>query len=244
MRCCYFTHRGKVRRNNEDALLVGSLLVCVEEMEKVECLETEDRLFCVADGMGGHEKGEVASRITLQTLLELKPSSREELLKAIHIAKDRLEEYVKVEPSAYGMGCALAGVLLLDDKALVFNVGDCRVYKVFKDRLFRLSRDHSVVEELVLEGVISREEAKSHPQRHVITSAITGDHYSTELRIYEKEIKLYEGDRFLICSDGLWEEYEEPFDDPQKLVEFLFKEGMLLDNISFILLEVGNAQVG
>jgi len=247
LRVFCFTHRGKHRSNNEDALLVGSKLYAGEDMQRVLYLEEEGSLFCVADGLGGHAGGEVASRLFLEKLLELKPSNKEELVQALRSARATLQETARQKPELYGMGCTTAGIILRLEsaKAIVFNVGDCRVYRVFPDGVLRLSRDHSLVEELVLEGIISREEAKSHPQRHVVTSAIMSD--SSDFSVYAQEVELLKVDRFVVCSDGLWEEREDfynLFEDPQGFVQELFEKYTLKDNITFIALEVEDDTLG
>lgn len=243
MRYCYFTNKGKLRNNNEDGLLLNDKIICETDMTQVICDNSQEKelIFCVADGIGGHEKGEVATRIVLETLSELKPIDKDSLISAINTSRDRLESYIKENQSAFGLGCVLAGIILIDKSALIFNIGDCRVYKIFEDKLIKLSRDHSIVENLVLEGLITREQAKNNPQRNIITSAIIGDGYKTDVNIYTKEIDVYEGDKFLICSDGLWEEYEGSFQDPQMVIDMLFREKTLPDNLSFILCEVQDA---
>jgi serine/threonine protein phosphatase PrpC len=128
MKVWYFTHKGKVRQNNEDALLVGKEVIRREVMEKPTFREMEGKLFVVADGLGGHAKGEVASYEVLRVLSELEPFDEKSLHDALWKAKETLLDYVKREPSAFGLGTALAGVILGDKDIIVFNVGDCRVY--------------------------------------------------------------------------------------------------------------------
>lgn len=240
MRICYFTHRGKVRENNEDGLLIGKEVFTNTSFDKIQCIENfRNKLLCVADGIGGYEGGEIATKIVLDTLSKLQPESRDELISSLKEAAKNLSNIVNKKPDLAGMGCTLAGLMVSDNKIIIFNVGDCRVYRVFWDKAIRLSRDHSVVENLVLQGVISREEAIIHPQRNVVTSAIMA---SSNFEVYIREVELFENDRFLICSDGLWEEREDfskLFENPEDFLNQLFINNRLKDNFSFITVEVG-----
>lgn len=238
MKVCFFSHRGKIRKNNEDALLIGDKIYAGTNFEEVVCRESNSFIFSVADGMGGYEGGELASRIVLETFKEIKPADSESLNFCLKEAKKRLEDYVAQKPELVNMGSTLAGIILRENRLLVFNIGDCRVYRVLPKRSIRLSRDHSLVERLILEGVITKEEAKNHPQRHVITSALM---IRENFEVYTTEVELLENDRFLICSDGLWEEREdfsELFEDPKKFVKELFDKYSLKDNFSFIAMEL------
>ncbi len=246
MKVIYYTSKGKVRDNNEDAILIQDKLISEADFE--EPIEEECEgcfLFAVADGMGGHQKGEIASREALETLRRLKPRDNEELDMAIEKSRDRLEELVKQDSSCYGMGTAIAGLILKEEGyAVVFNVGDCRVYRIRENKIERLTIDHSLVEMLVARGDISREEAKQHPKRNVLTSAIIGDNYKSPLEVYKREVIILENTKFLICSDGLWEELEEEellrLANSETKSEFfdILKDKPLKDNLSFILLEV------
>jgi protein phosphatase len=242
MRVWYFTHKGKVRQNNEDALLVGKEVIRREVMEEPAFKEMEGKLFVVADGLGGHAKGEVASYEVLRALAELEPFDEKSLNDALWKAKESLLDYVKKEPSAFGLGTALAGVILGDKDIIVFNVGDCRVY-LKKDRDFvKVSRDHTLVEDLIIAGKINEEDARFHPQRHVLTSAILGDYSDFELytkRIPKKETAL------LICSDGFWEEFSKEemrffasLEEPVDAIFQALKEKPQRDNVSFIYLKL------
>jgi len=246
----YYTNRGKVRSNNEDAILVNDLLICEKDLEKCEVveLETGRSLLIVVDGMGGHERGEVASKIVLETFKEQKENifNVEDVKAAVKLARDRLEEYVRVNPSAHGLGCALAGMMILEnEEAIVFNVGDCRVYRFVNDNLRRLTKDHSLVELLLSEGMITPREAREHPQRNVLTSAVVGDGYASSMEIYVNKVDIGLGGKFLICSDGLWnelvdEEIVEAMRENDSCATLLKRlvEKTLKDNVSFILLEL------
>ena len=245
----YYTNTGKVRKNNEDALLVQNEIVSEANFDSCKSLEIEAEkiLLVVADGMGGHEKGEVAARIVLETIKEQLQTMNdgEDIKRAIHLAKEKLEEYIKEHPEAYGLGCALAGVLVSNsEEAFIFNVGDCRVYRFINNNLRRLSKDHSLVESLLSDGLITPEEVRTHPQRNVLTSAVMGDSYNHSLDIYVNSVDISLGGKFLICSDGLWDELEDEEINHllseesccEKLVEKL-TEKPLRDNVSFIVFE-------
>ena len=246
MNVAYFTNKGKVRINNEDSLLVIDSVISEENFNTCEYKEVKSRnfLLAVADGMGGHAKGEVASKLVLETLSRSGPlSSSEEVIRALESARHRLEEYVKTHPEAFGMGCAVAGVAVSGDKCIAFNVGDCRVYRFINGKLVRLTRDHSAVEELVLDGIITPEEARVHPQRNILTSAVIGDGYTTEMKVFTTHVDMSAGGRFLICSDGLWDELEDveleacmSADEPCMEILKAIKTKHLKDNVSFIVL--------
>ncbi len=238
MRVWLFTHKGKVRAKNEDALLVGREVIQTEVMEKSMVLETKERLFAVADGLGGHAKGNVASYEVLKVLAQEQPRDEKGLYDALWKAKFCLLDYVKEHPSAFGLGTAVGGVIFLESEILIFNVGDCRVYVEDGERFTKLSRDHTLVEDLVISGKMDEETARVHPKRHVLTSAILGD--ASEFSIYTKRIPNL-GQSILVCSDGFWEGFSkeemELFAMSEEPVE-LFLQSLeskdQKDNISFI----------
>lgn len=246
MKALYFTNKGKVRKNNEDALLILSEVFSEENFSdcKQKDITQDSFIVAVADGMGGHEKGEVASKIVLETLKQLSPlKTEEDIRNVLNTARQKLEDYAKEHSDAFGLGCAVAGMIVNAGNSIAFNVGDCRVYRYINNKLIKLTRDHSVVEELVLDGIISRQEARVHPKRNVLTSAIIGDGNSTELNIFTTEVNMDLGGIFLICSDGLWDELED--EEIQKCIssnnpceEFLnvINTKPLRDNVSFIIL--------
>jgi len=247
MEIAYFTNVGNVRKNNEDALLIQDKIVWNISLNKVyfEYIDSDYILLAVADGMGGHKKGELAARITLETLRKLKPKTLDEIKQSIEEARKKLEMYVKEFPSAMGLGTALAGLVKNGYRGIVFNVGDCRVYKKIGKFLRRLTKDHTLVEELIDRGLLTEEEAKFFPNKNVLTSAVIGDNYQTKMDIYLKEISIKKNDIYLICSDGLWEVFEKEelerlfnSEDLREISENILKElkgKVLRDNVSFIL---------
>lgn len=184
------THRGKVRRLNEDAFI----------------LRPDIGLWGVADGMGGHRAGDVASRMIVEALAELpQTQSFAERLDGIDDAMELVNRALIEDEAGNGRG-GLSGstvaVLTIDDSGLgaLLWAGDSRIYRYRHEHLEQLSTDHSQVEEYVREGLISRQEAATHPEANVITRAL-GSHPDEVL-----EADLYHietGDRFLLCSDGL-----------------------------------------
>lgn len=185
-----FTLVGLVRQANEDSSLVA------------------DGLVAVADGMGGHLAGEVASADTVTTLRAV-VGLREpgELVGAVHLANRRIHDRAAENPELHGMGttvCVLGTVV--DDgeeKLMALNVGDSRIYHYGSGVLTQLTEDHSLVEALVRDGRLTPEEAEVHPQRNVLTRAL-GVEAVVEVDAWV--LTPADGDRFLLCSDGLFNE--------------------------------------
>lgn len=250
MEIAFFTNIGHFRKNNEDAILIQDKLFSEVSFTEVQFLEIEDEylIVAVADGMGGHEKGEIAAKITLEVLRREKPKTEEKLKESLEKAREFLEYYKEKNPEAYGLGTAVAGLIKYSDYGIIFNVGDCRVYKKVGKFLRKLSKDHTLVEEFIEKGYLDEFEAKIFPNKNILTSAVVGDGYQTELRIFVKKIKVKKGDIFIVCSDGFWEvfgdeELEEIFngDDIKKVSDKIFKslqKKVLKDNITFVILKV------
>ncbi|MGH3263862.1 MAG: PP2C family protein-serine/threonine phosphatase [Trebonia sp.] len=163
-------------------------------------------LFAVADGMGGHGSGDLASRIAIEEMsacVALRPLFVEAVLTALEYANRHIID----RDEANRMGTTVTGLAALEtaggDHLMVFNVGDSRVYRLSDDRLEQLTVDHSEVQELVLAGLITREQARTHPRRNVVTRALGSD---TVLLPDHWLLPAIGGDRYLICSDGLFSE--------------------------------------
>lgn len=179
------TSVGRVRQVNEDSYLAVP------------------PLFVVADGMGGHGAGNVASRIAIEEMsacAALRPLFAEAVLTALEHANRHIIE----RDEANRMGTTAAGLAALEaaggDHLMVFNIGDSRVYRLAGGRFEQVTVDHSEVQEMVLAGVITREEARTHPRRNVITRALGSD---AGLLPDHWLLPATTGERFLICSDGL-----------------------------------------
>ncbi|WP_298751890.1 PP2C family serine/threonine-protein phosphatase [uncultured Serinicoccus sp.] len=163
-------------------------------------------LLVLCDGMGGHAAGDVASSLVVGELVHLDGESHgaddalDILEHALEEANNRLADVMEVYPDSDGMGTTCIAMLRVDSKLAVANIGDSRAYLLRGGRLTQITTDHSFVQKLLDEGRISQEEAQHHPQRSLVTRVFTGrpeDHPDLSLR------ELREGDRVLLCSDGL-----------------------------------------
>ena len=178
------TDIGYVRDHNEDSLIIIP------------------PLFAVADGMGGHEAGEIASEITVNTLAELAPShlDAEGLTAAVEAANYNVMKAPRQGIGRDGMGTTLTAAMLEGERLLIAQVGDSRAYLLHKVHLQQITRDHSLMADLIEAGQITPEEARVHPNRSVITRAIGSD---IHMRPDIYELNVDAGDRILLCSDGL-----------------------------------------
>ena len=188
--CGAATDVGAVREHNEDAFHAGR------------------RGWAVADGMGGHAAGEVASGLAIAAMAALDaaehPLTEESLVAAVRLANAAILRHGRRRRSARGLGTTLTGVALVDAEGgpalCVFNVGDSRVYGLTGGRLVQVTVDHSEVEELVARGVLTPEEARVHPLRNLVTRCL-GMPDDPEVDTWL--VRPVEGDRLLIASDGL-----------------------------------------
>ena len=181
------TDVGKVRANNQDALIVSEKL----------------RLYGVADGMGGHKGGEVAStsaRDDLLRELEGKTPSVAALSGAIEEVNRQIYHQQEHDDALTGMGTTLSVLWMSDNFVYIGHVGDSRVYLLRDGEFKQMTLDHFLVEQLVREGVLTEEEAQNHPMRNIITRAIGTDE-SVEVDVVVEERR--KGDLWLACSDGL-----------------------------------------
>jgi protein phosphatase len=179
------TDTGRKRRRNEDAYVIAP------------------PLFAVADGMGGAQAGEVASKLAAAVLEDTDSgalSGRERVKALFQEANKRVYDRSTVDPSASGMGTTMTVALIEGNEVTIGHVGDSRAYLVRDGRLDQLTDDHSLVNELIKSGKLSPEEAETHPQRSVITRALGTD---PDVDVDAVTIEAKEGDVFLLCSDGL-----------------------------------------
>jgi serine/threonine protein phosphatase PrpC len=191
------THVGQVRTGNEDSYIAI------------------DGLYFVADGMGGHRAGEVASDIAVRTLAEIYLSQSSPLTSpglvsdAISTANTAIYMEAMHDPDKNGMGTTLTGLVVinpLENKIVVANVGDSRTYLWRHNELHQVTKDHSHVQTLVDRGVISRAEARVHFQRNIVLRAMGIDSWV----LADVEGKIVEdGDRYILCSDGLVDEADD-----------------------------------
>ena len=177
---------GLVRSNNEDSVYAGA------------------RLLALADGMGGHAAGEVASQLVIAALAHLDDDEPggdllSKLDSAIHSGNSAIAAQVEMEPDLEGMGTTLTAILFAGNRIGMAHVGDSRGYMLRDGELTQITKDDTFVQTLVDDGRITREEAHSHPQRSLIMRALTG--HEVEPTLTMREVRL--GDRYLLCSDGL-----------------------------------------
>ena len=196
------SHIGKVRKNNED--------YCKGEIIKSEFGSIG--IFALADGMGGHNKGEVASKLAVENIISF---LKENLLQDTSIKIDYVDDIIKQaynnvngiihkksiqDEKCQGMGTTLTIAIIYEDNLYAANVGDSRCYLFSNNTLKRITTDHSVVEELIKAKIITEKEAKTHPRRNHITRAMGTD----EMVIVDIfKHKLDVGDKILLASDGL-----------------------------------------
>ncbi len=178
--------RGLVRSNNEDSVYAGA------------------RLLALADGMGGHAAGEVASQLVIAALAHLdydEPGGDllGKLEDAVHEGNTAIAEQVDLNPDLDGMGTTLTAILFAGDRLGLVHIGDSRGYLLRDGELAQITKDDTFVQTLVDEGRITAEEAHSHPQRSLIMRALTGHEVEPTLTVRETRV----GDRYLLCSDGL-----------------------------------------
>jgi len=232
LRAAAATDVGNIRDNNQDDLLI-----------------VDDALFVVADGMGGHVAGEVASREAVDAMREAygAPGSTDDVRQAVRLANGAVWKRGTDDPSYRGMGTTVTAVAVVDgDRLAVANVGDSRTYLLRGDELLQLTQDHSFVQEAVRSGQLTRTQAESHPRRSQLTRALgVGDDVDVDVDVLEPRT----GDRLLLCSDGLWDEVgdelitmvlsnqAEPEEAASKLVLWA-KEAGGRDNITVIVLDV------
>jgi protein phosphatase len=240
------TNTGLLRDHNEDAYLVP-------EEADADVLSRKGHLYVLADGMGGHERGEVASAITIETvnsayyatIKKLDDKNPEDaiigaLTQAIQKANSDVMDVTE------GGGTTVVAAVLHGDTLVAMNVGDSRAYLLRDKKLKLLSRDHSLVSRLVELGKITEEEALTHPRRNVLYQALG---QGTEVEIHIASDKLQINDVVILCSDGLWGEVAEPAlkevitntDSPLEAAETLINLANASggpDNITAIIIQV------
>ncbi len=227
------TDVGRVRAKNQDAW------------------QTTDRLFAVADGMGGHQGGEVAAQLAVDVLIsEAAELTAESLVTAAHRANAAIFAEAEERSDLRGMGTTLCAVALVDDSGddelAVINVGDSRCYLLSGEELTQVTRDHSLVEDMRASGQITAAEAAVHPHRNIVTRALG---ISPTVEIDEFIVLPKTGDRLVLCSDGLFNEVKaeviaatlgeisDPTEAANELVR-LANEGGGHDNITCVVVDV------
>ncbi len=223
------TDKGLVREQNEDSM------------------GYRHNLFVVADGMGGHEAGEVASAIAVETILatDLAIDIPEALRAAVLTANEAILQETERQPSLQGMGTTVVVLAWAENETFFTHVGDSRIYQLTDGTLKQLTEDHSLVVELVKNGGLTADEAKNHPQRNILTRAL-GTKGLNNIEV--QTVPHTPGDKFLLCSDGLYsllkdielQEILSAAEHPQAIVDRLVNlanERGGNDNITLILID-------
>lgn len=210
-------------------------------------------LFIVADGMGGHNAGDYASKCTVETVVgEIRNSFEKNptiiVKKAIETANSKIRELAAADENLFGMGTTLVVATVIGKYLQVANVGDSRLYLVGKKGIRQVTRDHSLVEEMIRLGGLSREDARKHPDKNIITRAI-GAKDEVEPEFFTEELE--PGDIILMCSDGLSNMLEdkeiEKIVQNEELAEMKEKAEVLInaannnggkDNIAVVLVKI------
>ncbi|MCY3850115.1 MAG: Stp1/IreP family PP2C-type Ser/Thr phosphatase [Acidimicrobiaceae bacterium] len=214
-----------------------------------------DGVYVVADGMGGHSGGEIASAIVVGEMAKIKTvSSTDELIEMVQRANREVLERAREDPSLYGMGTTMVALVAMTDtdaeRLCVVNVGDSRLYVRTDNEMLQLTDDHSLVEGMVRDGWISPEEAMAHPQRNVVTRALGVE---DELLVDAWELQPVTGDRYLLCSDGLTNELSDAeireilddTDDPEEAASSLVQAACAAggrDNVTVVVVDVLDAE--
>ena len=231
------TNRGMVRSQNQDAYY--------------HLVEGKRALLLVCDGMGGARAGNIASRLAAETFVDTMRESkgqpaRQRLTDALAAANQKVYRTALEDKECFGMGTTLVAALVEGRTAQLLNVGDSRAYYIDEDGIRQITRDHSVVEDMVARGDITPEEARTHPRKNLITRAL-GSEERIRADLYEKELQ--PGDFLLLCSDGLSNIvtdqellYEaihggEPSDCCQRLLHITLSRGAP-DNVTAVLFQI------
>lgn len=234
---CGLTDAGRVRIHNEDSFEI----------------DADRELYVVADGMGGHSHGEVASKMAVQAIREFVERAEDDeetwpftydpglrhhsnvLKAAVRLAHDQVLSAIRTDGALHGMGTTVVGCMIRDGTAALAHVGDSRAYRLRGDRLELLTEDHTWVNEQVVAGFLSEEQARDHPLKNVVTRALGGE---SEVVVDVREVNMEEGDTLLLCSDGL----TTMLDDEE--IERCLKSGDDLESVCRELIREANARGG
>jgi len=239
------TDVGRQRSNNEDSFLYW-------EPDSDSDFRLKGRLAVVADGMGGYEGGQEASRLAVETVRSVYDNAfdgnpQDTLIGALEAAHQNIQRFAQEHPQFYGMGTTCTALSIVGRQLSFAHVGDSRLYLIRGESISRLTRDHSYVGRLVETGIVRSEDAESHPQRHILTAAL-GSGRDVTPHVPEHPTPLEEGDILLLCTDGLWGvvgdadlarivHSNSPAEACQKLVDMALERGGP-DNITVLVLRV------
>ncbi|MEE0419544.1 MAG: Stp1/IreP family PP2C-type Ser/Thr phosphatase [Lachnospiraceae bacterium] len=228
MKSCCVTDVGQRRTTNQDFVYASE-----------EPVGNLPNLFVVADGMGGHKAGDMASRYTVEVILESVRMDKEQnpikvIRKAIEKANTKVLEKASQDANLAGMGTTVVVATVIGHYIYVANVGDSRLYLI-RDKIEQITKDHSLVEEMVRIGEINREQARNHPDKNIITRAIGA---RNRISIDFFDMRLEPGDVILMCSDGLSNMLED------KEIEDIIKDGRDLPETALALIGKANQNGG
>lgn len=195
------TDIGRQRANNEDSYLYW-------EPDSEEEFRHKGRLAIVADGMGGYEGGQEASRLAVETVQNVYSNAlgdelQQSLADAFAVAHAGIQNYATEHPELQGMGTTCTAVSIVGRQLRFAHVGDSRLYLIRGGTISRITRDHSYVGRLVESGIVREEDAESHPQRHILTAALGSGRELTP-DVPQQPLLLEAGDTLVLCTDGLW----------------------------------------
>lgn len=204
------TNTGLRRKQNEDSLVVGADVLAAVSLQKPVTWKKElfPVIIAVADGIGGSVAGDVASREVLSFMAKVPcPVDEKSLHDRIVHAQEHLNHLVDNNPDLFGLGTTLAGVLLLSERLIIFSCGDSRVYmrRPGETVMKLITRDHSIVQEMIDSGRLTEKEARSHPSGHIITSCLSGGGVRSTPDIRMTTLSAESGTRMVICTDGVWD---------------------------------------
>ncbi len=223
VRSCGMTDRGRVRHNNEDHFLVAELSKALRGQQsslaqpQTQFSFEQGHLFLVADGMGGHQAGEQASALAVETIeafalnhlkwfFHLEGEENDlvrEFQDALRQADARIIEEASRHPELQGMGTTVTMAYILDRQLFVIHVGDSRCYLYRDGALHQITHDHTILDQLLAKGAIPPEQAPPHFLRHMITNVVGGSKLGLDVEIHKLELE--PGDVVMLCSDGLTE---------------------------------------
>ncbi len=236
------THVGSVRSNNED-----TYQVCENKLK--------DNLYLIADGMGGHKAGEIASGLAAKHVVDKFMELTHEvdynqfLREAIQLANDRVYKGSLIDRNYTNMGTTLSVLILSKDRIYIGHVGDSRIYYITENNIQQLTTDHTLVQAMIDSGSITKEEAKTNSYRNVLTQAI-GTSRKVTISLIESKIPMRRTIKFLLCSDGLTEGVSDEeiksimnedvdLDTRMEKMMHVALESKSKDNITFIGVEKG-----
>jgi len=238
------TNKGRVRRANEDYFFAKKILA-------------DEYLFVVADGMGGHQAGDVASKLGTETFVSAYRNYRDqskEIMESLKLAiQDANKEILKLalrDSDKRGMGTTFTAIVLKDYMGYVVHIGDSRIYSIRNNKIMKITKDHTFVEKMVEEGKITKNDAINHPQKNILYMSLGVREYLKPQ--YIENLQFEDGDLLLLCSDGLTNMIEDKtikeiiystdIESAANLLIDLANRNGGTDNITLEIIQFGNYQ--